>query len=94
MTSQLIDKLCVKYDGFSNFLVGYCLQLLEFTLNSDPNYSISKEQLLNTFLSERIFMNTTQEQIVESCFLIFSILTHIITKSKKFLYISIKIVLI
>lgn len=90
MTSQLMDKLCVKYDGFGNFLIGYCLQLMEYSLNSDSITNTSKEHLLSIFLTERILVNATQEQIIESCLLIFSVLTHIITKSKKLLYVMIK----
>ena len=85
MTSQLIDKLCVKYDGFGNFFVGYCIQLLEFTIKSDKNENFANYPLLNNDYSERLIKRATPEQKIESCFLLFSVLTHIITKSKKLL---------
>ena len=86
MTSQLIDKICVKYDGFGNFFVGYCIQLLEYTLKSNSIDQISNYLLLKEYYSERLIKGVTAEQKIESCFLLFSVLTHIITKSKKLLY--------
>ena len=86
----LIIRLCDKYDGLSNFLATFCLQLLDFAINSseitfNPNSNINESYnlLCDPNLHFRgIIHNFNQESLIDISLILLCSLKNQILKNK------------
>lgn len=85
ISAQILDKFCLKYDGMGNFVISFCIQLLNFVCQGENITTIGEFSLLNQPYAERVLNSISQENKIETSLLVFTILTHIVTKSEKHL---------
>lgn len=80
VTAFLLQNMCDKYDGFTTYIVNYCIQLVDFgvrgcDVNILPNYNL----LTST---DRIFSLSSLEYQIETSILVFCIATSSIFKQE------------
>lgn len=68
-----------------NFVITFCIQLLNYVFQGENMNTLADFPLLNQPYAERVVKSISQENKIETSILIFTILTHIVTKSEKHL---------
>jgi len=63
MCGNIIKNLSLKFDGYANFIVNYCLLHINYIINNDKKEEIDYS-LLNEYKSD-LFNNFTQDSILE-----------------------------
>jgi len=84
ISAHILDKMCLKYDGIGNQVMSFCIQLLNFIFSGENCNKIKEYPTLDQPYAERI-MKMNQENKIEICLLVFTVLTHLMTKSEKYI---------
>lgn len=82
MCASLLGKICDKYDGTMTYLVNYCLQLMNFSLEQKNQECFNKYNILVADNNQWLLTNISEELLIETCLLIFCIIVEKIDKNK------------
>jgi hypothetical protein len=80
VTAFLLQNMCEKYDGFTSFIVNYCIQLVDFGIRGADVNTIAQYNLLTA--GDRIFTLAGVEYQIETSILVFCIATSSIFKQE------------
>ena len=84
--AQLLENLCDHIDGCLSFVGVICTQIINYSLRSNKPEDLSTKFLqLQRYANCSFLISTPQEIRVESCLVIFSVLSYVIPKRQDIL---------